>query len=211
MSPGLPFWVWPSTWTTHINKLKQQCIQRMNLMKCLTSKSWGSNWSTLTIHYGCIGPGSHRRAAIASLIRYVFNIPLHQYTCRRIFVCACGSVLNTRRMSDAIAARRWLPGPKPSLLGEQCLTKGRLYHQKREITWFFEPWFKEFDWPKSASQALEPSFNEVNVDCTTGPNTSEVWHRYAECQRPRSTRGSKPPYPILHRSYTPELINLTNK
>ena len=46
-----------------------------------------------------VGSGSHWRATIATLIRYIFNTLLHQYKRRSIFVCTCGSVLHSEWVS----------------------------------------------------------------------------------------------------------------
>ena len=35
------------TWKTHMNKVKQECNKRMNLLKCLRHTDWGSDSTTM--------------------------------------------------------------------------------------------------------------------------------------------------------------------
>ena len=72
-------WVWDKklTWVPHINKLKAQCAKLLNLLRSLTSQTWGADqycrlklhrmFIRSKLHYGCIVYDSASRSTLLSL------------------------------------------------------------------------------------------------------------------------------------------------
>ena len=65
------------TWALHIENIKKQCTQRLNILKALSAKNWGANQSILTntfkaiiqskIDYGCAAYGSANKSTLKKL------------------------------------------------------------------------------------------------------------------------------------------------
>ena len=80
------------TWKTHVKQLKDQCLNRINILKVLSAKSWGTNQKIITntykaliqtkIDYGSVAYGSANKSTLDTLnpvLNTAMRIASHAY------------------------------------------------------------------------------------------------------------------------------------